>query len=50
MVNKSKKQDPGIVEFNYTTNYTVCKEFWDMEDSTARRSTKQALIKHRTWD
>lgn len=32
MVN-SKKQDPGIGEFNYNSNYTLRKEFWDMEDS-----------------
>lgn len=39
MTNKSKKQDPGIEEINYNTNYTLCKEFWDMEDSVAKRST-----------
>lgn len=39
MVNNSKKQDPGMGEFNYNTNYTLCKEFWDMEDWIAKRRT-----------
>lgn len=39
MVNNSKKQGLGMEKFNYNTNYTLCKEFWDMEDSTAKRRT-----------
>lgn len=33
----SIKQGPRMEEFNYNTNYTLCKEFWDVEDSTAKR-------------
>lgn len=33
----SKNQGPRMEEFNYNANCTLCKEFWDVEDSIAKR-------------